>query len=202
MNFKRIEVFRDFTLRLATLSKCTDRKVACIITDRDGTQVYSIGINGGPKGGKDCLCTLGGKYTCVHAEANAIAKCTTQDPCKVAFCTLSPCVTCAALLLNSGLSALYYVEGYKDDTGLSMLRDAGVHVQCISEAALFDARVLDCVGRLDNGEAIVLPRSEDSMRLLEALNNYREKHGKPRCTATLSMVADTMMIRWDTDGGI
>ena len=42
----RMAVFKDFTNSLATLSKCSERHVAAIITDRDLTQVYSIGING------------------------------------------------------------------------------------------------------------------------------------------------------------
>ena len=43
-------IFKNFTIDLARLSKCTERKVAAIITDNDLTQVYSIGVNGGPKG--------------------------------------------------------------------------------------------------------------------------------------------------------
>ena len=42
----RMAIFKDFTNNLATLSKCSERHVAAIITDRDLTQVYSIGING------------------------------------------------------------------------------------------------------------------------------------------------------------
>lgn len=42
----RMALFKDFTNNLATLSKCSERHVAAIITDRDLTQVYSIGING------------------------------------------------------------------------------------------------------------------------------------------------------------
>lgn len=133
MDRRRIEVFRDFVLNLATLSKCSDKGVAAIITNKEGTQVYSIGINGGPKHGTDCLCKLGGKYTCVHAEANALAKCTVADPEKVFICSYSTCVTCAALIVNSGASALYYVKPYKDDTGLQILRNAGIEVCCIDK---------------------------------------------------------------------
>lgn len=201
MNRKRIEVFRDFTLGLATLSKCTDRKVACIITDKEGTQVYSIGINGGPKGGRDCLCTLGGKYTCVHAEANAVAKCTVADPNKVVLCTFSPCVTCAAMLLNVGLSEFYYVDSYKDDTGLSMLRDAGVRVRCVSKKALFDEDVRDAAARLVEGEPIIFTRSEQNVELIEALNKYREEHySNMQSTATLHVSADAIEMRWSNIG--
>lgn len=141
MDSKRILVFKHFVEDLAELSKCTDKKVATIITDKEGTQVYSIGINGGPKGGADCLCKLGGKYTCVHAEANAIAKCTVNDPEKVFFCTLSPCVTCAAMIINAGAHAVYYIESYHDTAGIEQLRNAGIHVVCITDPTLTQAEV-------------------------------------------------------------
>ena len=122
----RIKVFTNFIKDLATLSKCTDRGVAAIIINAEATQVYSIGINGGPKNGLDCLCTLGGKYSCVHAEANALAKCKTEDQHKIMLCTLSPCVTCASLIVNSGFDAVFYLDIYKDDKGLEILNKAGI----------------------------------------------------------------------------
>lgn len=128
MKENRRKVFSRFALELATLSKCTDRGVAAVITDKGLTQVYSIGINGGPTGGLDCLCSLGGKYTCIHAEANALAKCRSADQEKVMFCTLSPCVTCAGLIINNGFSAVVVIDGYKDNTGIKMLQDAGIKV--------------------------------------------------------------------------
>jgi len=128
LNEERLKVFGEFTAKLARLSKCTERKVAAIAINEDGTQIYSIGINGGPKGGIDCLCTLGGKYSCIHAEAQCIAKCTTVDTSKVMICTLSPCVTCASLIVNSGFKAVYYIEEWKDTTGIAILKDAGVKV--------------------------------------------------------------------------
>lgn len=122
----RVKVFINFVRELATLSKCTDRGVAAIIINAEATQVYSIGINGGPKGGEDCLCVLGGKYSCIHAEANALAKCKTEDMHKVMICTLSPCVTCASLIANNGFDAVFYLEQYKDDKGLEILNRAGI----------------------------------------------------------------------------
>lgn len=122
----RVAVFARFVDDLSRLSKCTDKGVAAIALNASGTQIYSIGINGGPKGGLDCLCTLGGKYSCIHAEAQCIAKCTTPDQEKVMICSLSPCVTCASLIVNSGFSAVYYLDAYKDSTGLEILRQSGI----------------------------------------------------------------------------
>lgn len=135
-NDRRTAVLARFTRDLATLSKCEDRHVAALITNADGTQIYSMGINGGPKGGVQCLCSLGEKYTCIHAEANALAKCTSLDENKVMFVTLSPCVTCAALIANSGVKRLFYIEDYKSDLGLNLLRAQGIGVTKIDERSL------------------------------------------------------------------
>ena len=135
-NDRRTAVLARFTRDLATLSKCEDRHVAALITNADGTQIYSMGINGGPKGGVQCLCSLGEKYTCIHAEANALAKCTSLDENKVMFVTLSPCITCAALIANSGVKRLFYIEDYKSDLGLNLLRAQGIGVTKIDERSL------------------------------------------------------------------
>lgn len=124
----RIKVFMDFTIQLSKLSKCTEKSVGAIITDKDLGQVYSIGLNGGPAGGVDCLCELPGKETCIHAEAQAIAKNTSSDKDKVIFITLSPCVTCASLIVNSGFSRVYYQEQWKNTAGLEILLAANIEV--------------------------------------------------------------------------
>lgn len=130
MKTDRIQIFKRFVEDLATLSKCTERKVAAVITDKDMSQVYSIGLNGGPKGLVDCMCALGGKYGCVHAEINALVKCTNTDNEKVMFVTLSPCVACAAAIINApgSFSAVYYVDAWKDQTGVKLLEAAGIKV--------------------------------------------------------------------------
>ena len=70
----RMAVFKDFTNNLATLSKCSERRVAAIITDKDLTQVYNIVTTGGATGLADCMCIIDGKYGSVHAEMNALIK--------------------------------------------------------------------------------------------------------------------------------
>ena len=129
----RKEVFKAFTVHLATLSKCTERHVAAIITDKELSQVHSIGINGGPKGLADCMCIIDGKYGCIHAETNALIKCKAAEPDKVMFVTLSPCKQCAAAIINTpgGFSAVYYFEEWKDDCGIKLLQAAGIRVERI-----------------------------------------------------------------------
>lgn len=123
---RRTQVLARFVKDLATLSKCEDRGVAAIITNADGTQIYSMGINGGPKGGPQCLCHMGEKYTCIHAEANALAKCISEDQDKVMICSLAPCVTCASLMANSGIRRVFYLEDYKDNKGAALLTSLGI----------------------------------------------------------------------------
>ena len=128
---QRIKLFINFTKELAQLSKCKERKVAAVITDKDLTQIYSIGLNGGPKGLVDCMCSLGSKYGCIHAEINALIKCRSNAEGKVMFLTLSPCVSCAAAIINApgSFSAVYYIEQWKDTTGIELLKNAGI--KCI-----------------------------------------------------------------------
>ena len=130
---RRRQVFANFVKDLAQLSKCEERKVAAVITDKDMTQVYSIGLNGGPKGLVDCMCKIDGKYGCVHAEINALVKCRSDAKDKIMFVTLSPCKQCAAAIINApgGFSAVYYLEEWKDTTGLKLLEAAGINVQQI-----------------------------------------------------------------------
>lgn len=124
----RIKVFKRFVEDLAQLSKCTERKVAAIITDYNLTQVHSIGINGGAKKQEDCMCVTEGKYGCLHAEINCLTKCVDKNPSNVMFVTLAPCKQCAAAIINQGFTKLYYCESWKDDTGLRMISAAGIEV--------------------------------------------------------------------------
>ena len=130
----RITVFANFVRDLSALSKCEERKVAAIITDRELTQIYSIGLNGGPKGLVDCMCKIDGKYGCVHAEINALIKCRSDAPGKVMFVSLSPCKQCAAAIINApgGFSTVYYLQQWKDATGIELLKKAGIRCVCLT----------------------------------------------------------------------
>lgn len=134
MTKDRVVVFANFARELAKLSKCEERKVAAIITDKDLAQIYSIGLNGGPKGLVDCMCKIDGKYGCVHAEINALIKCRSDAPDKVMFVTLSPCKQCAAAIINApgGFSTVYYLQEWKDTTGIELLRKAGIRCECLT----------------------------------------------------------------------
>lgn len=125
----RAMTMMDFAMALSKESKCTERRVAAVITDMKMTQVLSIGVNGGPKGLADCLCVVDGKYGCLHAEINALAKNTSNATGKIMFVTLAPCKQCAAAIINDdgGFSTVYYRVSWKEDTGLRLLKSAGIN---------------------------------------------------------------------------
>lgn len=129
----KLQVFADFVDNLSKLSKCKEKQVAAVITYKDMMQVYSIGLNGGARGLDDCLCETTGKYGCVHAEINALIKCRSDAADKVMFVTLSPCVACAAAIINApgSFSAVYYLEEWKNDEGLKLLRKSGIKTEKI-----------------------------------------------------------------------
>lgn len=67
----------------------------------------------------------------LHAESNAIAKVsrsTESSEGATLFCTHAPCIQCAKLIYQSGINTLYYREQYRDDSGITFLKQGGVNV--------------------------------------------------------------------------
>lgn len=113
-------------------------KVGCVIV-KDG-RIISTGWNGTAKG-QDNNCedelpdgSLVTKSNVIHAEANAISFCakygiSTNEASL--YITLSPCVNCALLLLQAGISSVYYHETYRNTDGIKLLEKSGVKVKQI-----------------------------------------------------------------------
>lgn len=149
MNNKR-DTLITFALWQSLLSKCEDKKTAALLVSADFMQIYSIGINGGPKGGRNCMCNLQTdselaqqkkipKYTCVHAEMNCLTKNTViNDAPKIMICTKQPCQVCASLIVNActNITEVWYIEPYWDATGVDILREAGIKVVQLKEVDL------------------------------------------------------------------
>ena len=67
----------------------------------------------------------------LHAESNAIAKLAKSNDSGDAadlFVTHSPCMDCAKLIYQSGISRVFYSEDYRDDAGIKFLKQSGVEV--------------------------------------------------------------------------
>ena len=65
----------------------------------------------------------------IHAEQNCILKAAKEGVSvkgSKLFVTLSPCVRCAAMLLQCGIGEVLYLHEYKDLSGVKMLNDMGV----------------------------------------------------------------------------
>jgi deoxycytidylate deaminase len=107
-------------------STCARAKVGCIITDYDMTRVYAMGHNGGVRGGANGCASpdkVGG-CGCVHAEANALVKLSTEAQGLVLFTTVSPCEYCAKLIVNQGhIRAVRYRHQYRDVAPILLLHN-------------------------------------------------------------------------------
>ena len=67
----------------------------------------------------------------LHAESNAIAKLAKSNNSGNGadlFVTHSPCIECAKLIHQSGISRVYYSSNYRDDAGIKFLENSGVEV--------------------------------------------------------------------------
>lgn len=73
----------------------------------------------------------------LHAESNAIAKVarsTESSEGATLFCTHAPCIECAKLIYQSGISKVYYKDHYRDDAGLKFLKQSNVDVHKYSDS--------------------------------------------------------------------
>ena len=71
----------------------------------------------------------------LHAESNAIAKLarSSQSGCDAdIFITHAPCLDCAKLIYQSGISNVYYRNSYRDMAGVEFLEKSGITVQKIN----------------------------------------------------------------------
>ncbi len=107
--------------------------------------ILSTGYNGSPSGLPDCL-ELGclrnaqgipsGKQTeicrAVHAEQNVIIQAALHGVSirgSTIYCTHSPCVLCAKMLINAQISRFVSFGRYADDEFLNLFREAGINFE-------------------------------------------------------------------------
>lgn len=81
---------------------------------------------------KDCkFCKLTTKKEVLHAETNAISKCAKWHSSTVdgtLYVTLSPCIDCAKLIIQAGITRLVYLDEYRDVSGIKLLNKVGIKV--------------------------------------------------------------------------
>jgi dCMP deaminase len=126
-------------LRLATewskLSWAKRKQVGSLLV-KDGV-IISDGYNGTPTGFEN-ECEDGNgdtKWYVIHAEANAILKCSKYgNSCdgSTLYITHSPCRDCSRLILQTGIKRVVYINDYKDPSGKEFLIKAGIPVEQIN----------------------------------------------------------------------
>ena len=66
---------------------------------------------------------------CIHAEMNAIINCareTVSSQSKVLFVNGEPCRMCSKLMINSGVTHVFYRTAYRDPSGVELLASTNV----------------------------------------------------------------------------
>ena len=125
--------------RTAQLSHAVRLQVGAVIVKDDS--VISYGYNGMPAGW-DNNCEdlvyriaeepiLKTKPEVLHAESNAIAKLAKSHNSGLGatmFITHAPCLDCAKLIYQSGISSVLYRNSYRDTSGVTFLEKSGVAV--------------------------------------------------------------------------
>lgn len=112
-------------------SYCIRRKVgALIVKDK---MIISDGYNGTPSGFEN-KCEDENDVTfeyVLHAEANAItkvAKTSNSSAGSTLYVTTSPCVECAKLIIQSGITRVVFCDKYRKEHGLELLRKAKIEI--------------------------------------------------------------------------
>ena len=112
-------------------SYCKRRQVgALIVKDK---MIISDGYNGTPSGFEN-ICEDENNVTkpyVLHAEANAItkvAKSNNSSEGATLYVTTSPCMECAKLIIQSGITRVVYSQKYHTSAGIDLLKRAGVEL--------------------------------------------------------------------------
>lgn len=155
MNKNLLDFYMDIAVRASLLSHANKLKVGAIAV-KDG-RILSEGVNGTPIGWIDNICEekiyasreqnygafypytdeyghyrLVTKYNVIHAEANCIMKMAKYGQSAYGatmFCNIAPCIECAKMLVMSGFERVYYLDEYKNQTGIDLLETCGIIVE-------------------------------------------------------------------------
>jgi dCMP deaminase len=129
----KTKFYLSIAVAVSKASYCENYKVGAIIVKDDN--IISFGYNGTPSGFTN-KCEIDGvtRKEVLHAESNAITKCaksfySSKDA--IMYCTLSPCFECAKLIIQSGILKVYYINNYRDLSGIQLLKKANIYVEQI-----------------------------------------------------------------------
>ncbi len=134
------ETYMGTAMLHARLSKAKRAQVGAVLVTSQG--VTLTGYNGTPRGLSN-LCEdthwdanhgdyLVTKPEVIHSELNCILKAAREGVSCIGatmYVTLSPCVPCAAMMIQAGVKRLVYKQMYRDQGGINLLRDAAIDVE-------------------------------------------------------------------------
>ena len=131
------ELFVKTTKLVAKRSSCVKAQQAALLIKDN--RIISFGYNGPPAGTLNCL-EVGGEEVCgkdsngscflgIHAEQNAIGYAARNgintEGC-IIYCTMTPCISCAKLIVASGIKEFHYINEYRLDDGIRFLEYCGI----------------------------------------------------------------------------
>lgn len=141
------EYFLKIASVVAERSTCLRHHMGAVaVKDK---HILTTGFNGAPAGVKDCL-ELGclrnaqnipsGTRTeicrAIHAEQNVIIQAALHgislDGCTI-YCTHTPCVLCAKMMVNARIKRVVIFTKYADDSFKELFREAGIQVDVLDK---------------------------------------------------------------------
>ena len=115
------QAYMEMAIALSKRSTCLDKQVGCIITNRRN-EVIASGYNGSPRGELHCLdrgyCIKDAlhdpnKCPSAHAEQNALLQCRVPDEIHTIYITLSPCVSCIRIIMNTPCERIVFLHEHR-----------------------------------------------------------------------------------------
>ena len=141
------EYFLKIASVVAERSTCLRHHMGAVaVKDK---HILTTGYNGAPAGVKDCL-ELGclrdaqnipsGTRTeicrAIHAEQNVIIQAALHgislEGCTI-YCTHTPCVLCAKMMVNARVKRVVIFTKYADDSFKELFREAGIQVDVLDK---------------------------------------------------------------------
>lgn len=139
------QYFMRITHFVAERSTCLRRKVgAVVVKDK---RILATGYNGAPAGVAHCFETgclreqlgipSGQRHEIcrgLHAEQNVIIQAAIHGVSLSGaelYCTTQPCLICTKMLINCGISTIWYSHSYPDELAEVMAKEAGVRLELL-----------------------------------------------------------------------
>jgi len=136
------EYFLKIASVVAERSTCRRHHIGAVAV-RD-KHILATGYNGAPSGQKDCLelgclrdelgIPSGERHEIcrgIHAEQNVIIQASLHGVSlegSTIYCTHTPCVLCAKMLVNARIKQFVSFGKYNDDAFIDLFREAGIEV--------------------------------------------------------------------------